>query len=198
MMGLMRSLAAACCLCGGFAYAEPPPLPLPWVKLSEIYYTPTQARLYGSGGSTLNCGAPAGSVSLCNAVYIQTHGAPGTNEGPQTPNVPITIDLRPFGVADDAKAAFLSGILVITHGNASELAEVRVTFAADDGSPFDCSRYLGQAGEASIGNGIRSNMATWVPLTGGKFRLCYYIGTPGNWPANSSYAINLSVQAWGR
>lgn len=175
------------------AFAEPPVLPMPWVKLSEIYYTPTQVRLYGSGGVALNCGNQP-----CNAVYVQTHLPSGTNEGPQAQNTPITVDLTPFGVASDAKVAFLSGVLTITHGTTTETADLKITFAAADEGPMDCGKYLGQTIESAVGGGQRSNMATWVPLTSARFRFCYSLSTPGAWPANSSYAINLSLQAWGR
>lgn len=187
----------------GHAFAEPPVLPLPWVKLSEIYYTPSQARTYGSNG-VINCGG-----APCNAVYVQTHLPVGSDEGPQATicvdapactkwtSAPVTIDFRPFGVAEDGKVAFLTGILVITHGSTVETADIHVTFAAA-GSPIDCTKYIGQTVEADVGGGQRSNMSTLAPLTDGQTQMCYYLNTPGRWPTNSSYAINLSIQAWGR
>lgn len=205
LMGRFLCLFFSCIL-GSTAYAEPPNLPLPWVKLTEIYYTPSQARTYGSNG-VINCGG-----APCNAVYVQTHLPVGSDEGPQAdicvnPNdvpactkwtsAPITIDFRPFGVADDAKVAFLTGILVITHGTTEETADIHVTFGAP-GMPLDCTRYIGQTIEAAVGSGQRSNMSTMAPLTNGQTQMCYYLNTPGRWPANSSYAINLSIQLWGR
>ena len=186
------------------AFAEPPALPLPWVKLSEIYYTPSQVRMYGSGGSTINCGG-----APCNAVYIQTHLPSGQNEGPQPTNCldppaclswgsnPVTVDLVPFGVGEDAKMAWLAGIAIITHGTTVETAAAYITFAPD-GAAIDCTRYIGQVVEAMVGGGQRSPMTYLVPLNAGKFQFCYYVSTPGAWPNNSSYGINLSLQAWGR
>lgn len=189
------------------ALAEPPPLPMPWVKLSEIYYTPTQVRLYGAGSQ------PPSFCTIsqpCNAVYVMTHlptsignyGPPATNcVDPPTCNQwasnPITVDLAPFGIAEDAKVAWLSGMLIITHGTTVETADIHVTFAAY-GGPIDCTRYLGQTVEPHVGGGQRSNMSTLVPLSERKFQFCYFLNTPGEWPDNSSYGINLSIQAWGR
>lgn len=192
MLAAMRSLVAALCLMGGPAFAEPPALPLSWVKLSEIYYTPSQVRMYGSGGNTLNCGG-----APCNAVYVQTNLPSGQNEGPQALATPVTVDLTPFGVATDAKVAWLSGVLIITHGTTAEDADIHVTFAAN-GSTIDCSRYIGQTVEGNLGGGQRSNISVMVPLNEGKFQFCYSLSTSGAWPTNSSYGINLSLQAWGR
>lgn len=181
------------------ARAEPPTLPLPWVKLSEIYYTPSQARLYGSGGASINCGKPVTHTNPCNAVYVQTHLPTGSNEGPQAQNTPHVVDLVPYGVAEDAKVAWLSGLLIITHGSSSEIADIMVSFAAENDAAFNCSKYIGQTIEAATGSGQRSNFSTMVPLTNGKFKFCYRLATPGGqYPSQSSYAINLSLQAWGR
>lgn len=186
------------------AFAEPPPMPMSWVKLSEIYYTPTQVRLYGAGNEPPSfC-----DTTLCNAVYVMTH-LPGGTWGPPASNCvdppacnqwvsnPITVDLSPLGLAEDAKVAWMSGMLIITHGTTVETADIHVTFAAY-GSPIDCTRYLGQTVEPAVGGGQRSNMATLVPLSERKFQFCYFLNTPGAWPTNSSYGINLSIQAWGR
>lgn len=162
------------------AWAEPPALPLPWVKLSEIYYTPSQSRVYGPG----------------NAVDVLTHLSSG-NIGPQIQNTPVTVDLVPFGVSADAKVAWLGGILIITHGTTNEVADMLMTFAAD-GDTIDCTKYIGQSAEAYIGGGQRQTMFVAVPLNAGKFQFCYSVATPGAWPTNSSYGINLSLQGWGR
>lgn len=182
-------------LSSSLAYSEPPPNPTNWVKLSEIYYNAGQVRLYGANTGQ-NC-----LTSICNAIYVQTHiGGGGTNYGQQNVNTPTIVDLTqpPYNLPSDAKAAFLSGMLIITHGTTGETADIRVTVAAEGDSNFNCSSYLGQTIEASVGNGQRSNAAFWVPLTNGKFKFCYFVSTPGLWPTNSAYGLNFSLQMWGR
>jgi hypothetical protein len=197
----MRKLTLAFFLASTtIARAEPPVLPLPTQKITELYVVTSQMRQYGSGGVSVNCGQPANHPNPCNAVYVQTHLPAGQNEGPQTSGVPITVDLTPYlpsGVTD-AKAAFLGGILVLTHGSMQETADVWVTFAPDDGSPMNCTKPLHQAIEAAVGGGQRSSSSSWVALTNNKFRFCYTVPAKPAWPTGASYGINLSLQAWGR
>lgn len=157
-----------------------PPMPLPWLKVNEFYVTPSPSRMYGPD----------------NAVYVQTRLP--SNYGPQQTGVWHKSDLKPLGVSADAVAAFLSGLLIITHGTAEEIADIRVAFRRPGDTDCDTSKYLGQSCEAHIGGGQRSGLATWVPLTNGEFEFCYQIATPGAYPQNSAYAINLSLQAWAR
>jgi hypothetical protein len=194
----MRALSAILiCLIATAARADPPANPVPWVQLTEIYYTPSQVRLYGSGDDpNRNC-----LTVICNAIYVQTHlSGEGVNFGQQSPNTPTTVDLTgpPYNLPSDAKAAFLTGMLIITHGTTSETADIHLTAGAYGDNAFDCAFYLGQTIEASVGNGQRSNAAFWVPLTNGKFKFCYSLSTSGQWPTNSSYGINFSLQMWGR
>jgi hypothetical protein len=187
--------------------AEPPPT-INWQPVTQFFYDPGQVRLYGANTGQ-DCVA-----TICNAIYVMTHiapysGAPNPEYGAQTPIVinadgssvvgPVEVDLTkpPLNVSADAKIGFLTGMLIITHGTTQETADVHVTAAAA-GQPIDCTRYLGQTAEASVGNGIRSNAAFFVPLNAGKFQFCYYIQTPGKWPTNSSYGINFTLQMWGR
>jgi len=196
----MRVWAAGLlCVLATVAFAEPPPS-MTWVKLSEIYYTTSQVRLYGANPGQ-DCVATA-----CNAIYVQTRldaseACPScTSYGWQTPSVPVTVDLTqpPFNLPSDAKAAFLTGMLLITHGTTSEVADIHLTAAAD-GEPIDCTKYLGQTVEQT-NSGQRSNAAFWVPLTNGKFKFCYVLpsSVTASWPVGSSYGINFSLQMWGR
>lgn len=157
-----------------------PALPLPWVKASEVFFTPSPARLYPN-----------------NAVYVGTHLGSG-NYGTQGESQWHTVDLKPFGVAGDAITAFLSGMLIITHGTTPETADLQIVFRKPGDASCPTSAVLGQTIEASVYGGQRSTMATWVPLLNGCFQYSYYISTPGNWPQNSGYGINLSLQAWAR
>lgn len=191
MLAIMRSLVVALCMLVSPAFAEPPSLPLAWVKLTEIYYTTGQVRMYGDTPEVC-------SVAPCNAVYVQTRLGEGGDAGPQATDTWHTVDLTAFGVAEDAKVAFLSGVLIITHGTTEELANLTVTLRAHGDNNSSCSKYLGQVIETSIASGQRSTFSTMVPLNAGKFDFCYRISTTGNYPDHSAYAINLSLQAWGR
>lgn len=168
---------------------SPVPQPMPWVKLSELYYCPLQVRMWGP--DTLSDPQP------WTGLYVRVNVSDPYPDPALLPNTVYTVDLTPLGVAEDAKVAFLSGILIITHGSASETGDVRVTMAAH-GDPLDVSKYIGQTVEAQVGGGQRSNMATWVPLNAGKFDFSFQANTTGVWPANCGYGINLTLQAWGR
>lgn len=158
-----------------------------WEKLDELWLSAEQPRMYGPTDYT--------TPLPWNAVY-ERHNVVDSYGNP--PDQWHTVDLTPFGVAPDATFAFLAGILIITHGTAQEVAEVRVTFRRPGDDDADISKYIGQTIEGNVGGGQRSNMATWVPLKAGKFEYSYHMNTGGVWPANSSCGINLSVQAWGR
>lgn len=108
-----------------------------------------------------------------------------------------TIDLKPYGVPADAKAAFLSGILIITHGSNVVTCDLSVALRAP-GSQLDPGNYIGQTIEAKPENGMRSNMASWVPLVNGTFEMQWNRSTQGQWPTDCAYGINLSLQAWTR
>ena len=183
----MRWLVALLCLCS-IALAEPAPRPLPWVRITEWYITPSQARLYGPGDGT----AP----EPWTGAYVLSH-LPETY-GPQDEGVWHHVDLKPFGVGQDAKVAFLAGLLLITRGGTNEIADIRLTFRAAGDQTASCDKYLGQAIEANVGGGQRSNMASFVPLKNGEFEFCFHFNTPGQYPTNSAYGINISLQAWGR
>lgn len=110
-----------------------------------------------------------------------------------------TVEVGKLGIPGDAKAVFLVGIMIITHGKAAETADLNIAFRAypADDQPADAG-YIGQATETSPGGGVRSNLATWAPVREGKFQFKYGKSTKGDWPANSSYGLNLTIQAWAR
>lgn len=153
-------------------------MPLPWLKLDELYVTPSPARIYSG-----------------NVVYVERGVA--VPLGPQQAGVWHMVDLVPYGVSPDAKVAFLSGMLLITHGTTPELADLKVVFKRPSDST-GCEKYMGQVIETDVNGGQRSGFASWVPLEDGLFVYCYTVTTPGGYPEHSSYGINLSLQAWGR
>jgi hypothetical protein len=106
-----------------------------------------------------------------------------------------TIDIGKFGVPCTATAVFLSGILLITHGPAQEIAEIRGTFRAP-GDQLHHDSYQIQVIEPWIGGGQRSGAALWVPLANGKFEFYWHTNLAGFWPKHSAVGMNLSLQAY--
>ena len=103
-----------------------------------------------------------------------------------------TIDLSaklPVGT----KALHATGILIITHGTTVETCDLTVSFR-DYGSSATPS-YIGQATEAHVGGGQRTNMAAWIPVSNGKFDFKYDYNTTGTWPTHCSYGVSLMADA---
>lgn len=159
--------------------APPPPTPTPWVRMTELNCANTQVMMYQE-----------------NVVYGSTNLSP--NWGFQAGSW-ITTDLTPYGVPLDAKFAFLSGMLVISHGTTSETANVTITFRIPGDTTADPIQYLGQTLEAAVGGGVRSNAAMWVPIKDGKIEWLYKTAPiPALYPAYSAYAVNFTLQCWGK
>lgn len=156
-----------------FAFAAFAQAPAAWVKSTEVYTNPDNSK------------APA-------PVFVNSY----TNAGPLAGQW-VQIDLKPLGVAADAKAAFLSGLLIITHGSTPQTCDATVALRAP-GSQLTAGNYLGQVVEAHVGGGQRSGFASWVPLVDGVFEFRWDRNTFGQWPSECSYGINLSLQSWTR
>lgn len=132
------------------------------------------------------------NTTAVNAIFVNSHtGYGGVDREWHEVNV------VPLGVPADAKAVFLAGILIITHGTTEETADLTIALRAK-GDALNPGNYIGQTTEPHVGGGQRSNMAAWVPLRDGKFEYYWTRSTQGQWPANSSYGINLSLQAYVR
>lgn len=171
-------------------FADPSPRPVPWVTITEWHISTLQVRMWGP--NTLSDPQPWTGLYFRGTVS-DPYPSPELQQ-----NTWYEVDLTPFGVAPDATMAFLSGMLIISHGGASETAEVRFSMARANDTTADCSKYLGQTIEAAVGGGQRSNMAAFVPLYNGKFKFCLTHGNGGTYPGGSAYGINLTLQAWGR
>lgn len=127
------------------------------------------------------------------AIFVNTYtGLGGTADTWQR------IDLKPHGVPADAKAVQLTGILIVTHGQQPETADLSVAFRRPGVDAVTCANYVGQTVEAHVGGGQRTNLMTWVPVVDGAVEFCYRRSTQGQWPGNSAYGVNLFVQAWVR
>ena len=100
-------------------------------------------------------------------------------------------------VPEDAKAIFLVGILLITHGSCLEIANLQLYFRPH-GSDENVS-YIVQIIEASLDGGQRVPFSIWLPLSEDKkFEFKWTRTNPGQWPHWSAYGINLSINAWGK
>lgn len=166
------------------ANAQTASLPLEWQMSTEIFTHRKQLRIYENSPVNLITGTAAGTAS--------------PPRGPQANGIWNRVDLKPWGVAANAKWAELSGILIVTHGTQPETAHINITFRAVGDNDSNCNHYIGQTIEAATGNGQRSGLTVTVPLTNGEFEWCYIRHTPGTYPSNSAYGINLVLQKWGR
>lgn len=159
--------------------ADSPVLPLSFLKATEFYIPTNQVRMYENTPIYFGANVPV------------PWGTP-------TPNVWIQVDLKPWGVTADAKGAYLTGELIITHGTTVETADLHLTARKTGDTTADCTKLISQAVEASVGNGQRSGASFWVPLTNGTFEWCWNGSTGGVWPTNSAYGANLTLNAWVR
>ncbi len=127
-----------------------------------------------------------------NAIFVNT----GTPAGP-VENTWHRIKVADLGIPEDAKSVFLAGLLIITQGNTYQTCAIHITFRAP-GDAMIAGNYIGQAVEANMGNGIRSNMATWTPVNDGEIEFYWYRTSYGPYPYECAYGINLSAQAYVR
>lgn len=126
-------------------------------------------------------------------VNVQTPNYPGPVP---FPNAAHTVDVSGF-VPENAKAIRLNGMFRISHGSASEIAQVEIKFRKDASSPW--LPYRQYTLEASTGNGVGTTFGTWVPLTDAKTFQYQWTSTNPWWMhgTHSSYAINLHLEAIG-
>jgi len=78
----------------------------------------------------------------------------------------IPLKVAQFGIPGDAKAVFIGGILIITHGRKTQLCNLTVTFAKP-GSGTAPGNYIFQAAEGQTEGGQRSTAGAWVPVVNG-------------------------------
>jgi hypothetical protein len=107
-----------------------------------------------------------------------------------------TVDLSAH-IPSNAKAVFLQGILIITHGSQPETADLQINLRPPS-STEAAGNYEGQTVEAAVGGGQRSPFSAWVAVEDGKFQFYWFTPTYGQWPTWSSYGVNLTVQAFSR
>jgi hypothetical protein len=174
-------LLLACVLWAG-------PVSAQWVEGQRIGVSNDNAKRplavfvrWDGAGTVPNRAIPARqwvTIDLTNGPQWIVNGDPETYQ----PNLP-----------HDAKAIFLSGILVITHPSDGRavICDLTANFRAP-GSNLPHDSYQMQTIEASSGNGMRSNAAVWVPVKDRQFEM-YWSFTEG-----CPSLINLSLQAYLR
>lgn len=137
-------------------------------------------------------GVPNASPTGQNPViFINSFTGDGVTDHP--PGVWSNVDLSAI-VPAGTTAVRLDGILIITHGTTVETADLTVAFRADPSWEYG---YIMQTIEAAVGGGQRSNAGAWVALDANRcFEMKWTRATLGQWPANSSYGINLSLTAY--
>lgn len=137
-----------------------------------------------------NIHVPLDSARIRTAVFVNSYTYAGPPAGQWT-----TIDATDIGVPSSAKAVFLGGILIITHGTNYATCSLTLTMR-NAGSMLLSGNYQAQSVEAHVGGGQRSTMAQWVPLNRGKFEIYWSRSTAGQWPLDCAYGMNLTVQAY--
>lgn len=126
------------------------------------------------------------------ALFLNTVAAVG-----EAPGAWHTLDVVPLGIPLEARAVFLAGLLIITHGKEDGICNLTLAFRRP-GDELDPGNYIAQTIAIGPGSGQRSPMATWAPLKDGKVEWYWTRNTQGEWPDACSYAINLSAQAYVR
>lgn len=139
-------------------------------------------------GSTF--GVRTDNTKTPTAVFLNSYTGVGVPSGQWQ-----TIDVSTLGIPADAKAVFLSGILIITHGSVTQTCDLQVSLRGY-GDNLAANNYIGQAVETHIGGGQRSTMSAFVPVIDGKFQFLWTRSTFGQWPGECAYGVNLSAQGY--
>jgi hypothetical protein len=127
--------------------------------------------------------------------FVNSHTGIGTVETP--PDVWHTVDLSRL-IPDDAQAAALDAWLIITHGVTPEVADLTLAFRLPGDTTISCNSYRYQTVEGNVNGGQRQVFPTYVPVDHARFEFCWTRSTRGEWPQNSSYAVNLKLTGWVR
>ena len=108
--------------------------------------------------------------------------------------VDVTI---PAEFPDDVCAVQLHGILILTAGSRSEVANLTAAFRAPgETRDFD---YSMQCVEANRGGGQRSNASVTVPVVDRKFQIKWSFASDddgASWPTTTAFALNLAYSGY--
>ena len=135
-------------------------------------------------------------------IWINTYGDSGSlSMDEYTPWQWHRVDISDL-VPDGTIAVFVSGILMITHGDGADTfpqglccpgktADLHLYFGNGNGTVFP-----GAHGQtcAAVADGRRSNFSTWVPVVNGRIEFMWTRTTEEPWPENAAYGWNIAIQ----
>lgn len=96
-------------------------------------------------------------------------------------------------IPSDTKAIMVAGLLIITHGLASETSDLTINLKPPS-SPENPLNYEGQVIEPFTGGGQRSPFFSVVGVENGEVDFWWNVQQLGTYPDYSSYGVNLTVQ----
>lgn len=131
------------------------------------------------------------SISLApQVVFFNSY----TGVGPKV-NEWQTVNLADI-LPNNTKAVHVTGLLLITHGNTHQIADLRIYFRCDE-SYDPTGSYKQQVIETDINGGQRSPMSAWICLDNNlSFQYKWEIaGELGQYPQQSAYGGNLVIDA---
>jgi len=126
-------------------------------------------------------------------VFFNSYTGEGLAKFPE--NEWTTVDVTGI-IPEGAKAIYLSGLLIITHGTLEQICDLTLAYR-DQGETEDYP-YMAQTVEAVVNGGVRTPHSIWIPVHDGKFQIKWRRSTMGNWPENCAYAINLKLVGYLR
>ena len=155
-----------------------PPLPPDWVECSVI-------------------GVPSHVPRPVRIMFVNSASQAGLKDFP--PGRWSVVDVSGL-VPPGTKAVGLSVFQIITHGTNPETADLRIAFRRHGETRNNADSYTQQAVCVSPGNGIRQTGFEIVPLSAdGKFEITWApVPMVPNWPAWSSYGINVGLACYFR
>lgn len=138
-------------------------------------------------------GIVAHSPTTFGVVFLNSYTGEGLATFPE--NEWTTVDVTGI-IPDGAKAIYLSGLLIITHGTSEETCDLTVAYR-DQGETEEYP-YIAQTVETAVGGGERTPHSIWVAVHDGKFQIKWRRSTTGKWPENCAYGINLKLVGYLR
>ena len=126
-------------------------------------------------------------------IFVNSHTGEGLKKFPE--NEWATVDVS--GIIPPAtKAVYLSGLLIITHGKASEVCDLTLAYRNyEDGTDYT---YVAQTIATELNGGQRTPHSIWIPVREGNFEMKWRRSTVGDWPEHCAYGINLNLVAYLR
>lgn len=133
------------------------------------------------------------SPTTLPVVFFNSYTGEGLAAFPE--NEWTTVDVTRV-VPDGAKAIYLSGLLIVTHGTLEETCDLTLAYR-DQGETVDYP-YIAQTVETVVSGGARTPHSIWIAVHDGKFQIKWRRSTTGNWPENCAYGINLNLVGYLR